>query len=163
MNLKEIIKQYRLIILLVAIIFILAFIKLSVGDNEILTTIPTPTSIPTQINQQNNYSTNQNIKEELSNTYKNLDTDKEKNDFWNKLSEEEQTYLSEEEPTEEYNLEGNLPYETDTFVAEKYATANVLVVKSKGSDFDTSQNDVKKWLEETADNPEDIILVWEEN
>lgn len=164
MNIKNIIKKYKIIILLVAIIFILAFIKMGLGDetdNENISNLEiTPTTtIDQKIN--NNYSSNK-TNDEVKKEYDNLATDEEKDQFLNTLTASQQNYVSGEESPEEYDLETLLPYEEETFIAKRYATANVLVVKEKGDDFTKSKSDVEKWLDETADNPGEIILVWED-
>ncbi|MFA5532089.1 MAG: hypothetical protein WDA13_00630 [Candidatus Shapirobacteria bacterium] len=156
-------KKYKLIIFLVAVIFILAFFKgYFKNDSTTTTSIETTKQVsPTGKNTTGN--TSLILNEELIEKYESLGTDEEKNTFWETLSEEQQTYLSGEEATEEYNLESNLPYETDTFMVSKYLDMNTLSVKMKGSDFNKSKSDLENWLNETADNPEEIVLVWQEN
>lgn len=156
-------KRYKLIIFLVAVIFILAFFKGYFKNDSTTTTSIETTKQVSPTGKDTTGNTSLILNEELIEKYENLETDEEKNIFWETLSEEQQTYLSGEEATEEYSLESNLPYETDTFIVSKYLDMNTLSVKMKGSDFNKSKSDLENWLNETADNPEEIVLVWQEN
>lgn len=183
MKINEFIGKYKIIIFLVVMIFILAFIKNYFGnkieENNSKTTVNVSNNSETSeiVNNTNNNNTetlneeitpkvekpvSENEVEELIKTYDSLETEEEQDAFLNNLSDEQQDALLAEEPTEEYGLENDLPYETNTFVAMKYASENVLIVKAKGDNFEKSESDIKDWLKEATTNPDDIVLIWED-
>lgn len=172
-------KKYRLIIGLVMVIVILAFIKFYIGNNNITQEQIniTPTMVvkkQTNTIEQDDLKSSNNV---LIEKYYALQTEEEKEKFFNTLTEEQQAFLSNEESIDnsldnnlsygeesiKINLKKSLPYETETFKVNKYINPSVLSVKAKGDNFIRSKNDLMQWLEENADNPNDIVLVWEED
>jgi len=164
-------KKYKLVIFLVVLIVILGFIKVYFKESVIvnndsiktITNVPTPTSTIIEENNQtdeNKLDTTKLSAETLA-KYKEVKTEEEFDNFYNQLPNNEKEIFSTEENPDEYCLEDSLPYETETFVVEKYIGENLLLVKSKGSDFVKSKNDLKEWLNKNECEKGKHVFIWE--
>lgn len=160
------------------IVVILSFVKFYTRGNiatQEQTNITPTIVVKKQTNttvQNNSGSSNSGLIEK----YNTLQTEEEKENFFNTLTEEQQDFLSDEKsidnnlendlPSDEESinnsLKKDLPYESNTFTVNKHINQNVLLVKAKGDDFNQSKNDLMKWLEENTNQPNDVVLVWEE-
>jgi hypothetical protein len=165
---KNFLSKYKIIIFLAFLIFVLVFIKVNFGgDNvdtgskkietreETKTEVDINTEIKELINKNKKSSVSEkDILEELNKM------DKEELDsFLETLSLEEVLLIPEDDPN--FWLEDLLPYEGETFIVKKYLEANVVSVEAKGNDFQKSREDAKKWLNENENDIGQNIIVWE--
>jgi len=174
MKLRDFLKKYRLVVFLVVLIIILGFIKVyfkekPINNNEtfIKTITVTPTIIITSAINESEIEIIEDelditkLSEETLKKYNEIKTEEEFNVFYDQLPENEKEIFSTEENSDEYCLEDYIPYESETFVIEKYIEENLLLVKTKGNNFIKSKNDLNEWLKQNECEPGKHMVVWE--
>jgi len=157
-EIKKILKKYKLIVILVLVVLILIFVRVYFSGNTNQgnqlfinkTNKITPTAIPT-IKESG-------LSPEKLKRFDEIKTDEEMTNFLGTLTLDEILSLPDETPTTE--VDDLLPYQGDTFVAEKYVGKNVLLVKSKITDTKKAEVDVKKWLNNYQESSEQTVIVW---
>ena len=190
MNIKEFIEKYKIIIVLVAMIIILAFVKSYFGkkinENNIVVS-PTPTqNIKKSTNNEKNKSDNLNNSTDLTRQENLIEEEvvlssSETNKKYEELVEKSRTYQTEEEYStwfetlsfeDQQLLEGysvvqvsqltdELPYEGETFIIKSVVSNHIVSVKAKIDDLEKAEIDVRNWLSSKGMNFDNLVISWE--
>lgn len=167
MKIKNFIKKYKIIILLVFLIFVLIFTKIYFNQNsldkeknqsEIKTNITPTVRVKGPISSLDDQQ-KQQLSNQLTEEYYDIKDEEQAQKFLENLTDEERFLIQEIDPN--YEFEPILPYETNTFIINEYIKANTLSATAKGNNFQKSVDNLQKWLAENTEDPSKITIVWE--